>query len=89
MSARSRLKAKGKIRQKTKIKAKLRGTKPTPGDAHPLLLGNPKGLANIKVRKANLKAKISVTEAMIGGTEKGSAMMTIGKPIGHGEIGEL
>ena len=89
MSVLSNLKEKGRM-LKTKIKAKLQRTKPTLGDAQLLLLGNPKGLANIKVRQVNLKEKISVKEAMIGGTEKGSATTTtVGKPTGPGEIGEL
>ena len=54
-----------------------------------LLHGNPKGLANIMVLQAKLKAKISAREVMKVGTEKASAMMMIGKPIGHGGIGEL
>ena len=54
-----------------------------------LLHGNPKGLANIMVLQAKDKAKTSARGVMKVGTEKASAMKTIGKPAGHGEIGEL
>ena len=84
-----KLKEKGRM-LRTKIKAKLQKTKAIIGVAQLLLLGNPKGLANIKVRQVNPKEKISVTEAMTGGTEKGSATTTtVGKPTVPGEIGEL
>ena len=54
-----------------------------------LLHGNPNGLANIMVPQPKDKAKISAREGMKVGTEKASAMRTIGKPVGHGGIGEL
>ena len=75
---------------KTKIKAKMVETKPIIRVAQLLQTGNPKGLANIMVRRVNPKEKISDTEAMTDGKEKGSATTTtVGKPTGPGEIGEL
>ena len=70
------------------LKAKI---KPVIGIANQqfLLHGNPKGLANIMVLQAKHKAKISARGVMKVGTEKASAMKTIGKPVGHGGIGEL
>ena len=76
------------VKQKGRGRALRAKIKPVIGIAK-LLLGNPKGLANIMVLQAKHKAKISARGVMKVGTEKASAMKTIGKPIGHGEIGEL